>query len=319
MRWPARRPRKSRLAPWYRARVAGLVLAAAITAGASPAPPDGVVLLHRLSRTAELFRDAALRFTCRETISWSGRAIQPGGEAFEYLFVYDEDEGFRDYRTPVSRLGGKHAPTEVSPLERGVPRYLSNAYLWIFAFRESRWNLHHYRVLGVEKVDGVQTTKVEFEPVPPYRDGLNDWFGVAWVDPELGQLVKVVAQRPVDYETRRKLDEVRKAELVDEVEAVFEVITTRFTEEKNGLRFPGVVEIDQSRYRWDAGTLAGRSLRRFRWRVFREAAGEEDVRPVKRVKLLEVRQRYRDYRFFSVRTSDEIREFIRGEPQRTED
>ena len=69
--------------------------------------------------------------------------------------------------------------------------------------------------------------------------------------------------------------------------AEYETVTTLFTEEKNGLRFPGKVVLDHSSYHWDKGRAS-------------------DVPPRKRTQIL-VEQTYRKYQFFSVRTTEEIR------------
>ena len=266
-------------------RVAALALAAhgfterAVAAEAPRLEP----LLNRLARSAMLFRDTALHFACRETITWSGVGMKPGTEGFEYVFVHDDAEGFRDYRTPVFHGKRHSAPREVKPEEYGVPTHLRSAYLWIFAFRESRQALHRYRILGMEEVLGVSAVKIEFEPLPPYRPGVNDWFGVAWVEPELGQLLKVVAYRPEDHAAKENLGAYSVAGLVDEVTVEYQTVTTLYTEERNGLRFPGQVTLDHSRYRLGA---------------------------VRKRKLLEVQQHYRKYQFFSVRTDQEIRGFI---------
>ena len=275
--------------------VVGLVLAMAPAAAQNKdAAPSLEVLLGRLSRTASLFRDTALEFGCREIISWRGFG-RPRKETFEYVFVYDDKEGFKDYRT-VPFVGKRSKiPEEVSPGDYGVPRYLRSAYLWIFAFRSSRQGLHHYRMVGEEEVLGVQAVQIAFEPIQPYQKNVNDWFGVAWVDPELGQLLKVVAYEPKEYEKKHDFEAQRAGRMIDRGTAQYETITTLFTEEKNGLRFPGQVVFDSSIYQWQRG------------RGFGEPSKSTELR---------VEQRYRNYRFFSVRTADEIRGHIldKGRP-----
>ena len=236
--------------------------------------------------------------------------MRPGGTRFEYLLVYDEKEGFRDFRTAVSVGPRQSVPREINPRERGVPVFLEDAYLWIFVFRESRQPLHRYRILGTEEVLGIRATKVAFEPIPPYRYDVNNWVGAAWVDPALGQLLKVVAQRPFDYELNWDPESLPPDERTDEVRDYFEVITTWYTEEKNGLRFPGRVELDQSRYLWRSEGLSPRDIEKLRRKVFEEWSAGDGRSRVKKRKLLEVEQKYYDYEFFSVRAAAEIGDFI---------
>ncbi len=272
---------------------AGMILVGVLSMGTAAAAADKAPSLQdivmRLSRTALLFRDTALEFTCRESISWTGRG-KPGKENFEYVFVYDEENGFQDYRT--ERFFGKRrsAPAPVDPERYGVPVFLRSAYLWIFVFRESRQPYHRYRIVGEEEVLGVPAVQIEFEPIPPYREKINDWFGTAWVDPEMGQLLKVVAYRPGHYHAMKKLETYGTGGSLGASEIEFQAVTTLFTEEKNGLRFPGKVIVERTLFRW----------------------AERSRRPRKKI-VLRVEQSYRKYQFFSVRTSAEIRAHIRGE------
>ena len=290
----------------------GVLLICAGLALALPAPvraeaPSLEVLLGRLSRTAELFRDTTLQFACTEKIRWRG-AGEPGNAAFEYVFVYDDEEGFKDYRT-VPFLGKRRkAPPEVLPADHGVPWFLRSAYLWIFTFRESRQSLHHYRILGEEEVLGIKAVMIEFEPIPPMRPKVNDWYGIAWVDPALGQLLKVVAFEPDDYQTKRDFDNTVRGNMVDEVEAEYSSVTTVFTEKRNGLRFPGEVVLEHARHRWrkkpeEVKTVYQREQGRY---ILREQPSGIPRRWV----LFRVEQIYSNYQFFSVRTAEEVRDYI---------
>jgi len=284
-----------------RTRIAVRAILLVLLAGLYPAdavgePPTLGVLLDRLSRTASLFRDTALQFACEETIVWRNVGRDPGKVTFEYVFVHEGAAGFRDYRTTKFLGKRRSAPPEVSPEEYEVPLYLRSAYLWIFVFRDSRQAVHRYRILGEEEIDGIPAVMVEFEPIPPFQEKFNDWFGVAWVDPDLGQLLKVVAHRTDDFETKSQFDEHRGGPIFDEVQARYETVTTLFTEEKNGLRFPGKVLLDYSRYIWTPGDE------------------EDEEGNLRKKTLIRVEQRYRKYQFFSVRSAGEIREVILGPP-----
>ncbi len=87
-------------------------------------PPSLDVILGRLSRSAELFRDAALQFTSEEKISWRGIGMSPGTEMLEYHFVHDAQRGFEDYRTARFFGNRQSVPAEVVPSDLGVPMFL---------------------------------------------------------------------------------------------------------------------------------------------------------------------------------------------------
>ncbi len=247
------------------------------------------ILLPRLARASELFRDSTLKFTCDETITWSGQEIDGGRQKFGYVYVYDEDKGFEDYRTWL-RGGGKH-PRDVSPSEVGVPAYLRSAFLWVFVFRDSRQDLHRYEIEGEETVLGRPAVKIRFEPIPPYRYKINDWFGWAWIDRQTAQPLKVEAYTPEDWERKQAFESDLGGlnwKSARELGYRIERIVTEFTVDKNGMRFPGTVEIQRSLYK-----------------VFKKNRYEEKS-------LLQVRQVYRNYRFFSVRTAEEIRAIVEG-------
>lgn len=314
----SRRPEvNSVIAPRSRRRwiVAGIVIAAllpgTITAGDAE---DAVLLqtvLRRMARTASLFRDSALEFACQEKISWRG-AGQPGRATFEYVFVYDDEKGFQDYRTAPFLGKRRKAPKEISPDDQGVPWYLRSAYLWVFVFRDSRQHLHRYRLAGEERVLGVQAVKIEFEPILPIHAKLNDWYGTAWVDPELGQLLKVVAFSPSDYKTKKMWEDYRSADITDEARAEFGIITTLFTQERNGLRFPGKVTLEHVRYHGQRG------VRVIKKEDDRLVEKEKSGSRARKITLLRVEQTYRKYQFFSVRTAEEIESYILRSPPGTE-
>ena len=292
--------------------VLALLMPGTATAGDSEDADELKTILQRMARTASLFRDTALRFACREKITWRGSG-QPGRATFEYVFVYDDQKGFQDYRTAPFIGKRRKAPKEISPDDEGVPWYLRSAYLWVFVFRDSRQLLHHYRITGEEEVLGVPAVKIEFEPILPIRAKLNDWYGTAWVDPRLGQLLKIVAYSPQDYKTKSLWEDYRAANITDETRATFGTITTLFTEEHNGLRFPGKVTLEHARYIGQRDRNADEI--RAKKRTLPDGpqvAEKKRVGGSRTMTLLRVVQTYRNYEFFSVRTADEIEDFILG-------
>jgi hypothetical protein len=166
-----------------------------------------------------------------------------------------------------------------------VPAYLRSAYLWVFVFRRERWPHHHYEVLGQEELYGRAATVIRFTPTPPYRTGVNEWFGAAWVDDETAQLLRVEAHRAEDEETLRDVERHAAGEAVSDWVYVVEEITTEFGVERHGLRFPSRVELRHDTYDFLRGLKAWRRATRT---------------------LLRVYQTYSDYRFFEVETTSEL-------------
>jgi hypothetical protein len=247
--------------------------------------PEVRDLLERLDRSAATYRANALKFTCEETIKWSGRAggysreLIGGRERFGYVFSYEDDEGFSDYRTRLKRRLGSKPPRRVTPEEYSVPRYLGSAYLWIFTFKRSRWARHEYEVVGEETVLDRAATVLKFTPRPPVRGGVNDWYGKAWVDTETAQLLKVEAVTPEDHELLGELEKHVAGEATSPWSYEVEHITTWFEIEENGLRFPSRVEIRQ---------------------VFYRVRPDGEAWVVKPEQVLQVDQTYESYEFFGV-------------------
>ena len=258
-----------------------LAVGAASVAGADPDGTGPGALLRRLAGVARLYSDTALRFACNETI-----VADPGGtHRFEYIYVYGSDGKFRDYRTrPGSRSG-----REIDLATAHLPRWLGQAYCWAFLFRQQRWSQFKYELLGNGQALGRPALVLRFEPVAPIEKNVNDWYGTAWIDRESGQILRVEAQTPDDYDERMRFLK-RLAGSAAGPYFDFETVTTEFGVEKNGMRFPTEVTIERSRY-----TFPGH-----RGQVF-------DTTPVYRV-----RQTYDDYRFFNVRTAEEIRSILSG-------
>ena len=246
-------------------------------------------LLNRLAGLALLYSDTALRFSCHETIT-----DDPGGtHRFEYIYIFGKDGKFRDYRTRAGSRSGR----EVSLDDAHLHRWLGQAYSWAFLFGRKRWGRFHYELQGDDTALDRPALRLRFEPIDPIEKDVNDWNGTAWIDRETSQILRVEAFTPDDFDRRVSF----KALLADdgalnrglEPHAFFiESVITEFAVEKNGMRFPSEVRIERSRF-----TVPGRHGRPF------------DTAPVFRV-----RQAYTDYRFFSVRTADEIRSILSRAP-----
>ncbi len=255
-------------------------------------------LLSRLDGLADLYRDNALRFSCNETITYEP-AGGTGREVYEleYIYVYDKDEGLSDYRT---RRGGRlkkgEAPKPVDLVTYGLPTFVQRAYSWVFIFERAKREMYRYRILGVEKAMGRMATIVAFEPVPPFQTDLNDWFGSAWVDRETYQLLKVDAVKADQHVERIRFEEDLESgsEIEDPARArVITRISTDFSVQRNGMTFPEKVVIHRSRYK---------------------AREEKKKMALTEWPVARITQSYGNYRFFGVRTYDEIRAIVSDTP-----
>jgi hypothetical protein len=280
----------------------GAVQAAADTQTA----PSLEKLLRGMDRASFLYLDTALRFACTETIVESGINTKRV-HRFAYLFIYDKEHGFQDYRT--LRQGKDRRP--VNPSEKGVGLFLERAYMWVLLFNRTRQPKYRYEILDLETIDGVATAAVRFEPIPPYQEGLNDWIGTAWVDPSTYQIVKVEAMKVADFKasTQMQKDASEVHPLPEQgpkhhgpgnpqtmpmLEGPgrsyrIEQVTTKFSVLKNGMRFPGEVKLTSTLY-----YLSKRP---------------EDNRPDEASRI-ESKQSYTKYSFYAVRTSDEVRRIL---------
>ena len=273
-----------------------LALFAAISLAAHAADDSGLDrTLDRLARVAELYRDTALGFTCRESISYT--AHESGHIEFAYLLIRDDTGKLRDFRTWSTGTTAKARAKEVDPSDYHVPRFLESAYLWVFIFRSDRQPLYRFHVVGDEVVGGRNAVKIAFVPRNPVRKGLNDWVGFASVDRETSQMLEVEAYTPGDWnrKVRRDIDIASapsRSRHADRQTYDIERIVTEFGFEKNGMRFPSHVEIKKFRSTVVPGKVA-------------ETTWDTTLR--------KVTQDYSRFEFFSVRSSEEILRFVNGE------
>ena len=282
-------------------RLSSLLIALALCVGGFPAYSEDLeTVLERLGRLADLFEDQALSYACDEKIKWNHYEYGVGVNRFSYVYARSESGEIEDYRTWFKGSRKKGVPREVWPSEFKIPTYLRNANLWVFAFKESRRSRHTYRWLGEDTVLGRRALGIRFEPIPPYLEKINDWFGTAWIDAETSQLLRVVAHGVEDHAKLVTLEaqlagEVPPSVKVGAVEVAthhtIQRIITEFAVEKNGLRLPSKVQIELDRYR---------------------VVERRKSLSTKKYKLSRVEQTYTNYQFFNVRTTAEIRAIVDG-------
>jgi hypothetical protein len=266
-----------------------LGLCATPAAAGPPASPSLKQVLVGLDRTSYLYLDTALRFSCTETVV-EREFGSPRIHRFEYLFVYDKSKGFQDYRMLVS----KGQRQMVNPTALGVRLFLERPYLWVLVFNRTRQSHHLYQILGTERVDGIPTIRLRFEPIPPYKESINDWYGTAWVDPTTYQIVRVQAMKTKDLEEQNQLEKDRSewSQVPGEGPGRgyrIEQVSTDFTVIKNGMRFPGKVKIVSTLHYLPKNST--------------DPAPEE-------ISQTHSTQSFTKYRFYGVRTFDEVQKIL---------
>ena len=271
-------PENPRELPLIRAApiVAAILAASAVSAGTSLEES-----LARVDTVASEFFDAAIKFDCKESIVWDG-----GSASYNYIYIREngKTQDFRSY----SGLSARDPMTPVLPEDNGVPRYLRSAFLWFQIFRQTRWQHHRYSLAGETTVLERPAFGIRFEPVPPFRSGVNDWFGTAWFDAETAQLLRVVAHTPDAW--ARKLDmeqALREAPSLPAYRRVLfdvETITTEFGVELRGLRLPSNVHVETVEY---------------------EVRGSYP-KPSRERTIGQTWQRYKKYRFFSTDAEEHV-------------
>ena len=261
--------------------------------------PSVEQLLEKLDRLAGLYRDNALRFTCNETIFFTNRG-RPSIHKFRYIYRYsEEDEILVDYRVLRGRKGelSEEKQERIALENYGLQEYMLRAYSWVFLFSKELQPYQQFAIEGAGEWRGHPSILLRFEPVEPYRDDPDLWYGTAWIDRESYQLLHVEAIEAEEYDQYRMLQRNLAAEQdgsKPNYRGTFEysVCSTDFDVVKHGMRFPGRNVIQRSKHHVMGGAGKG-------------SASEERV--------YQVTQTYAKYQFFSVRTEEQIRSVIEGD------
>ncbi len=260
---------------------ASFVVAVLLLAGASSVPSASRAdvelrgLLHRLDRVAALYRDEALRFTCDETISFYGRS---GGRSlvrkYSYVFVHDDEGRLRDHRLPRSAKKGE--PAQPVDMRRSdLPSWVLRAYSSILLFEATEQKRYRYEIVGREKALGRPAIRVALEPRVT-TDASDSWRGTVWIDAESYQMLRF--ERQMEQWERRGRVEAPP----DRVE--IQSVSTEFGVQRNGMRFPSLTTVS-------AMSLSPSGLARM---------------GVREIRVFTVTQKYKRYRFYNVRTTEQI-------------
>jgi len=253
-------------------------------------------LLGRLDRVAALYRDSALRFSCRERITYYPGTPDVRTYLLDYMYVDDEAKGLHDFRSDA-RAGGRKGsvPREVSLAELGLPSVVLRAYSAVFIFERSKRDTYRFAFERTEPVLGRDADVIRFESVPPYQPDYNDWFGLAWIDRQTSQLLKMDAMK-ARYHEKKQLMEAEIAGTSTGRSShgndyFIESVLTEFGIEEHGMRFPSRVVTSRSHF---------------------EVEEHEGVRRPVEHQVFRVEQVYSKYSFYGVRTYEQIRDFVNG-------
>jgi hypothetical protein len=249
-------------------------------------------VLAGLDRIAGLYRDEALRFSCEEKIIHSRPSSPSRFFKFEYVYEFSGRSGLLDFRVDsrTPHHAGK-APPPARLSEHDLPYFVTRGYSFIFLFDRAHQSRHLYALGAATTVMGRPALAVRFEPVPPVESDVNDWFGTLWVDRESLQPLRVEAikqaERDQEQAFRAALASTGPLERPAKDGWIFARVEMEFTQEKNGMRFPGRI-------------VTTGMQGKVRIRRGRRVADERT--------LFTVTQLYTDYRFFGVKTREAIRE-----------
>ena len=265
----------------------------------APAPPPQLdALLAKAAEYCRKLESASFDFACREEIAESVNPSldagpgspppKPGGAPYpgptisigwtnkiKRRFVYDYQ---------CTRAGGVIRETRTLLEENGKKRIVPNAELATPAvdfgaallgpvglFGERFQPGYDYTVAGEEKLGQARVLVVDAKPKPGAPPGPN-LYGKAWVDPETGDILKIERSegRAGRFDVFEKRGQIykRKPRLV---------IRSEFSAEKNGLRFPGLLSVEEA-YLNDAGKAAVRSRTEVIYRDFKFFTVDFEVR-----------------------------------------
>jgi len=251
-------------------------------------------ILARLEAVADLYVSQAVEFSCVEVIRWrtydsGGRIIERKGQhRSNYLFTRSEAEGLDEIRAPKRARSLDQVKGHVERSD--VPLYVERAYFWIVLFHAGERERYAFSIEEQLVHKGRPAVRIRFEPVPPIEEGVNDWYGTALVDVETFQLLAAEGLTASNQQRVRDLEEMRRSPEdlpvgVDDRTVVITSVATDFDVEKKGVRFPSEVRIDKTIYR---------------------VRGSPGYRKTRRIPIHEVRQIYKDYRFYDVDLWDEV-------------
>ncbi len=273
------------------------LIVAWLLAGASSVAQDDAALpdlLRKLDRVTALYRDEALRFACDETISlYDVRGTRSLVRKYSYVFVHDDEGRLRDHRLPRNAKKGEPAQP-VDMTMSGFPSRVLRAYSSILLFEAAAQEHYRYEIVGRETALGRPAIRVALEPRPT-TDAIDGWHGTVWIDAESYQMLRFEGLKDDDHARRlrfeRQMEQWDRRGRIDAPPDPVEIqsVATEFGVQRNGMRFPSRTIITATKL--SPSTMARKGLRETR--------------------VFTVKQKYKRYRFYSVRTTEQINRAVR--------
>ena len=248
--------------------------------------------LEMLAQKATAYRDYALSFTCTEIVRTAdydrGEATQENVRQYAYLLERDDNaENLVEFRQRVKDNG------RISKSPTNDEEIFPPAYGWVFLFSKFNQPYFDYRDLG-NRFDGFDWVKeIQFKGQLPFSDGkdIRQWEGVVVVD--------AVSFIPIEIRTEPSNQKERIDQMYKQWANSFGIMGMKVAARPFGYR--GRI---QFRERRPAKRSSGVELSfptELRYDTFRMVTSKQVI-PVE----ASIRQ-YKDYRFYSTRTSETIR------------
>jgi len=269
-------------------------------AGADRPPLDEI--LGKLSRVAAVYLQNAKQFSCLEVVRWktygpAGRTVEDHGKLrSSYLFAGRQGELLEEIRAPRRVRSLEEIDLHVK--RSHVPLYMERAYFWILLFDDEHQGRYAYEIDEYLTESGLSAVRLRFRPDPPAETGQDEWHGSAVIDLESYQILGAEGHTSPNYRRLQRFEAWLDSsdELPVSIEDRTFVVahwSTEFGVERDGLRLPSEAR-------------AVKKILRVR--------GAPGARKSREIVIHEIRQIYKDYRFYDVSTHAEVRE-DRVEPE----
>lgn len=246
-------------------------------------------LLRKVGRVAALYRDEALHFACDETITLYGPSdVRSMRRKYSYIFVYDDEGRLRDHRLR-RRAKKEESAQSIDLTESGLPSWVLRAYSSILLFEKPIQERYRYEIVGRETALGRPAIRVALEPRHK-TDTIDRWHGTAWIDAENYQLLRFEGLEGNDHARRARFEGLveqwdRHGRTgVPPFPVEIHSVSTEFGVQRNGMRFPSRVIITATRLSSSRRAHEGRRENR----------------------VFTIKQEYERYRFYRVRTTEQI-------------
>jgi hypothetical protein len=169
-------------------------------ADVNPAGEDGWGLpremLERLATQARIYRDYAVRFTCRETArsaDYDASEYVSGEKMRQYAYLLVRDEGGQNLAEFRQKLNKEGRP-KGDNVDDAAP--FPPAYAWVFLFSEHNQPFFSYRDLG-DRFEGFDWVReIQFRGALNFTDGkdIRQWEGTVLVDASSFTPIEIRAQ-----------------------------------------------------------------------------------------------------------------------------